>query len=122
MFHPPDVVFAGVAVAPIRGGDFAGHAFEIGEVVEPIVTFADYSGWVIPIVVTNAVRRKMDIAQRGFTGMCFVVTDESLPKIFVFGNSGKGLFHDGFGTVPHILEHFTNAAFKGKTHDHKPPL
>ena len=33
VFHPPFVMFTGIAVAPIGGGDLASDTFEVGEVV-----------------------------------------------------------------------------------------
>lgn len=117
VFHPPNVMFADVAVAPVRRSDITDHAFEVGEVVEPVVTFTFHGGWIIPIVVAHTVRCKMDVAQCGLTGMRFVVTDEALPQVLVFGDSRKCPFHDGLGAVPHVLKHFTNPALEGKTHD-----
>jgi len=43
VIHPPDMVLTGIPVAPLCGGDFTSHTFEIREVVKPVVTFADHS-------------------------------------------------------------------------------
>ena len=81
MTHPPFVVFADVAVAPLGGGDRAGNPFKVGEILAPVIALARDRGRIIPIVVAFAVRRKMDIPQRGLTGMSLLVTGKALPQI-----------------------------------------
>ena len=69
--HPPHVMLADVAAAPFGGGHLADDALEIGEVVQPVVALAQDGGWVVPVVVAGAVRRKVDVAAGGLAGVGF---------------------------------------------------
>ena len=81
--HPPFVVFTDVSVTPIGSGDLAGHAFEVGKVIPPIVALAYDRGWIIPVVVAVTVRGEMNIAQCGVTWVCFLISAKPLPQVFV---------------------------------------
>ena len=77
--EPPFMVRADLAAAPFRGADHAHIAFEVGEVKLPVVAFAIYTGWIIPIVILLAVRREMDISTGGFAGGDLVVSRKAIP-------------------------------------------
>ena len=72
-------MLAGIAVAPICGSDTARHAFEVREVIQPVVTFADDGGRVVPVVVAVAVRREMDVAQRGLPRVGLLIPNKAIP-------------------------------------------
>ena len=61
VFHPPDMMLADIAIAPFGGCDFAGDAFEIREVIEPVVTLARDGGGIAPVIISLAVGRKVDV-------------------------------------------------------------
>src|SRR5688500_18098324 len=60
MFHPPEVMSASITMAPFCSSDRAFEALKVGEVVEPVIRFAQHRGSIAPVIVTFAVWRKMD--------------------------------------------------------------
>src|SRR5688572_21165891 len=121
MVKPPLMVFTSIAVAPLRRCNGAHLSFEIGKVLEPVIAFAADCAGVIPVVVPLAIRRKVDIAHRGSAGGGLFITDEALPQVIVAFQPLECLFQNGLGAVPHVLEHFPDAALIGKSHDDKTP-
>src|SRR6266498_3041760 len=79
MCEPPHMMLTDIAVAPIASGNFASHAFEVGKVVEPVITFTNDRGWIVPIVMADTVWGKMDISKRGPAGADLVVANEAFP-------------------------------------------
>lgn len=71
MVEPPLMVRADITTAPLRRTDHPHIPFEIGEVQLPVITLAFYRGGISPIVILLAVRRKVDIAARGFSRAIF---------------------------------------------------
>lgn len=106
------MMLAGIAATPVSGGDLASDSLEVGEVVPPVVAFTDDDRGIIPIVVADAIRREVDIAQRGLSLMRAIIAYETLPVIFLPFDVFKDFLHDGFGAVSHVLQHFSKTAFE----------
>ena len=66
--EPPQVMQADVAIAPVTAIYFALHVLKIWE-VQPVVAAADDLAGVAPVVIAQAVGRKMHVAALGFAGV-----------------------------------------------------
>ena len=79
MLEPPSVMFTSIAITPFGRGDHASDAFEVGEVFQPVVTLAQHSTGIVPIVIALTVRREMHVAYCRLTGIFLFIADEALP-------------------------------------------
>lgn len=119
--EPPEMVAADVAITPFGAGNFLRFAAKVGEVV-PGVAAAKYRARIAPVVVAETVGGKMDIAAFGLSGVGFFVAGETFPQVGAALFVLVDVFHDGFGAVAEIFQHFANASFKIESHDDKVTL
>src|SRR6266511_536700 len=121
MLEPPFVMFPNIAVSPVTCCDGTDFTFKVWEVLQPVITFAGDRTWIVPIIIALAVWCEMDISQGGLARCGFLIADESPPQILDGWQSLECFFQNGFGAVPHIFQHFTDAALIRESHDDKAP-
>src|SRR5829696_511713 len=79
MPEPPFVVFTNIAIAPVGRGDSADLPLKIRKIFQPVITFTGDGAGVVPIIITLAVRREMDVPECRPAGSGFFIADEPLP-------------------------------------------
>lgn len=83
MPEPPSVVFANIAITPLGRCHRTDLSFELGEVIEPVITLAQDRAGIIPIVIALAVGREVDVPHGSPPGCGLVIADEAPPQVFL---------------------------------------
>src|SRR5919108_6042731 len=99
MVKPPFVMFASIAVSPLCRCHGPHLPFEIGEVLEPVITFTEHRARVIPVIIPLAVWREVNISYGGSTRPRIFIADEALPPILLALQVLERFFQNGLGAV-----------------------
>ncbi len=81
MFQPPFMMLTGIPIPPIPGRHLAFNPFKVGKIVQPVITLTDHSGGIAPVIITDAVRREVDVSKGGIPGTHPVVAAKAFPQI-----------------------------------------